>query len=212
MVMAMAHSKSENDYGDGDGTLEVGERWVWNMPIIIENVSSVAINGVMVQDNLGGDLGIWLVRFNDSVDPIWIDVPTPTNKKYEWSVTDASGTETIKILWTGKTLKPHIWWEVGDLTPGETDFIQIGFYTDINTGTGNGKKAGHQEYTSEGPTELNSGATAKGLLDGWFEVEAESESIDVDVQPFIEGSSPAASCKKRCRGGFLSVGRYDDLL
>jgi hypothetical protein len=54
--------------------------------------------------------------------------------------------------------------------------------TDINTGTGNGKKDGHQEYTSEGTHCLNSGATAKGsvVLNGLvWEVTDTTEEICV---------------------------------
>jgi hypothetical protein len=61
--------------------------------------------------------------------------------------------------------------------------VQLWLKTDINTGTGNGKKPGHQEYTEPGLHELNSGATAKGLLQGWYEVEATTASIEVDVLP-----------------------------
>ena len=170
------------DQGDGDGVLEVGERWVWNVVIEVQNVSVGTINDVVVQDNLGGDLQIEMFRHSYTPDP-WLLIPPPTNKKETWVDPEASD---FSVLWTGKTLKAHIWWEVGDLDPGESDFIQIVFATDINTGTGNGKKDGHQEYTSEGPTELNSGATAKGLLQGWYEVEAVSEPIEVDVQPYVE--------------------------
>ncbi len=74
-------------------------------------------------------------------------------------------------------------WDVGTLAPGESMFIQLHVSTDINTGTGNGKKGGHQEYSSAGPTELNSGATAKGLLLGWYPVEAVSDPINVVVLP-----------------------------
>jgi hypothetical protein len=51
---------------------------------------------------------------------------------------------------------------------------------DINPGTGNGKKAGHQEYTSIGLHELNSGAYAEGNWDGTF-VWDKSDPIMVEV-------------------------------
>jgi len=172
----------EIDLGDGDGVLEVGEIWWWNVVIEIQNVSVGTINDIVIQDNFGGDLQLEMFRHSYTPDP-WLSVPAPANKKDTWVDPE---TGDFSVLWTGKTLKAHIWWEVGDLAPGEAALIQIVFATDINTGTGNGKKPGHQEFTSEGPTELNSGATAKGLLQGWYEVEAVTLPLEVDVQPYVE--------------------------
>jgi hypothetical protein len=60
--------------------------------------------------------------------------------------------------------------------------IELTVRTDVNPGTGNGKKSGHQEYTSEGIKTLNSGANAKGLLGGDIQVSASSGSISVSAE------------------------------
>ncbi|MHA2070022.1 MAG: hypothetical protein ACXABY_37125, partial [Candidatus Thorarchaeota archaeon] len=166
------------DQGDGDGILEVGEEWWFNVVIEVHNISGVAIEEVLLKDNIAGDLLAF--RYGHPGSGGWIDVPVPTEKSKKDNIwTDGF----ITIEWTGKTKKAHVYFDLGSLDPGQATFVQLWLITDINTGTGKGKKAGHQEYTSPGLTELNSGATAKGLIEGWLEVEAESASIEVDVQP-----------------------------
>lgn len=62
-------------------------------------------------------------------------------------------------MWTGKTSKAHVSFDVGTLGYGKVIYVNLFLTTDINPGN-------QQEYSSEEPTTLNSGATAKGLLDG----------------------------------------------
>jgi hypothetical protein len=60
----------------------------------------------------------------------------------------------LTITLKGKTQKVQLLWEIGDLDPGETAKLILHISTDLNP-------AGHQEYTTPGIYELNSGATLK---------------------------------------------------
>jgi hypothetical protein len=83
---------------------------------------------------------------------------------------------------TGKTAKEHLTLEIGDLAPGGGFASDLLVSTDINTGTGNGKKPGKQEYTDEEPTchDVNSGATLKfKLMDNPFTFSVTTDSIEV---------------------------------
>jgi hypothetical protein len=168
----------ETDQGDGDGVLEVGEEWWFNVVIDVQNVSVGNITDVLLKDNIAGDLVVYAYAYLNA--PGWILVPVPTEKsKKDNSWTDGF----ITVEWTGKTKKAHVYFDLGSLDSGNWTEVQLWLKTDINTGTGNGKKPGRQEYTEPGLHELNSGATAKGLLQGWYEVEATTASIEVDVLP-----------------------------
>lgn len=157
--------------GDGDGIIEVGEEWQFNIVIEITNVSVGEVTEILLKDNLGGDLILNRVLWEPGN---WVPVVQPTAKKKQDNVTDYG---PFTIEWTGKTKKAHLYIDVGSLDSGEwSGFFQLDVSTDTNPG-------GHQEWTSEGPTELNSGATAKGLLQGWYEVESVSTPIEVEVLP-----------------------------
>jgi uncharacterized repeat protein (TIGR01451 family) len=127
--------------GNGDNILDLGEKWYFELEIIVTNNTTSTINNVIVKDNLAGDLGL-----------------------DDWTVT----TGTFDSWTTGKTEKVHMTWDVGTLVPGQTATLLLEVSTDMNTGNGNGKNPkfpdGHQEYTSEGRHCLNSGATAKGMI------------------------------------------------
>lgn len=142
-----------------DGIVEVGERWRWNIAMAVTNNGSETIEDVVLKDNLGGELRLaYLFNWNNST---WLPVPQPVNNKDTYS-----GLDGLHVQWTGKTLKAHLIWDVGDLAPGETFRAAFAVQTDFNPGTGNGKKLGHQEYTEAGIHYLDSGATAKGMIDG----------------------------------------------
>ena len=126
-------------------TVEEGELVVpvetdvqWLLVIAVENIADDQIEvmrDVMVKDNLGGDLEL---------------------DDYTVSVGE------LGIRETGKTKKVHLTWNMGgDLEDGTSTSLALLISTDINTGTGNGKKAGHQEYTEPGQHDLNSGAVLK---------------------------------------------------
>ncbi len=162
--------------GDGDGVIEVGEKWEFDLLITVTNNDTVnAITGVMVKDNLGGYLELLAVNGEE--------VDQPTNKKDDW--TDSTG--NVSVLWTGKTLKAHLWWAVHTLNPGETDTLLLTVSTDLNPGQGKKTPPGQNEYTSTGIHELNSGATASGML-GDGEIAVETVPIWVNVEPFVDNS------------------------
>jgi len=141
----------------------------WDLTITVTNNDAfAAMTGVVVQDNFGGDLE--LLKVNGE------PVTQPTNKKDTWSAT--SGAD-VDVMWTGKTLKAHLWWDVGTLVPRQTETLTVVVSTDINPGQGK-KTPPKNEYTETGTHCLNSGATATGMLDGW-EVIASSDEICVEV-------------------------------
>jgi hypothetical protein len=159
-------SVAAEDLGDGDGRLELSEDWTWTWKVTVTNASIASVNGTMVKDNLGGDMELLEVS-TDNVS--WYGIPAGTKKG-----TYIEPNTGLTVLWTGKTLKPHWWWPAGDLGPSDNATLYLKVSTDINPG-------GHQEYTSLGEHCQNSGVTVKGLLQGWYEVEAVSDEICVDV-------------------------------
>lgn len=118
----------------------------WLVLIKVENILDDAIEEMqepVVKDRLGGDLEL-------DTDPATKEFIHPP-----WS-------GDVGIVLTGKTEKVHLTWSnFGDLTDGSHAQLWLEISTDINPGTGNGKKSGHQEYTSAGEHDLNSGAVLK---------------------------------------------------
>jgi len=82
-----------------------------------------------------------------------------TLKGKQKEATYSTSVGNVTILWTGKTEKAHLFWDVdgGTLGPGETRTLTVVVATDQNP-------KGQQEYTSEGEHCLNSGATVKGTI------------------------------------------------
>ena len=78
------------------------------------------------------------------------------------------------IFWTGKSVKVHFEWIIGPMSEGETQTIFLTVSTDTNP-------AGHQEYTSCGWYDLNSGATVKAMVGG-TQYSAETPSIPIYVE------------------------------
>lgn len=163
-----------SDEGDGDGIIEVGEEWWFSVMITVQNVSPGDVTEFVIKDNIAGDLLINAYWMEGDLDWTYLPPPGESKKKKVDGYTDG----IITIEWTGKTKKAHVYFnDLGTLEPGESITLWLWLITDINPGN-------HQEYTSEGPTDLNSGATAKGMLYG-YEAEAVSASIEVDVQPYV---------------------------
>jgi hypothetical protein len=145
---------TETNDDDGDGIVEVGEETEFVLVItVVNNDASATMEDVVVKDRLGGDLEL-----------------------DDWDETAGALTHSTK----GNSDKVFITWDVGDLAPGASETLTLYVSTDINPGTGNGKKSGQQEYTETGEHELNSGANAKGILRG-VQVSATSDPITVVV-------------------------------
>jgi len=167
----LVYAWPDADDGGDDWILDLNEKWYFQMDITVTNPSSTPVTNVMVKDNFGGDLELVSTQVDGGVVFGWSGYPLTKNKK-DNSVTQGE----VTVEWSGKSEKAHLFWNVedGTLSPGETHTLAVVVSTDINTGDGNGRKAsGHQEYTSEGEHCLNSGATAKGVV--------ELDSIDLEV-------------------------------
>lgn len=137
----------------------------WLLLITVENIDGDSISSMddpVVSDRLGGDLEVDEATTKRFISPPW------------------SGDVTLKT--TGKTKKVHLTWEeFGDLDDEGLAQLWLEISTDINTGTGNSKKPGHQEYTSTGWHDLNSGAVLK-FIDSegtGFQLSAHTPSITV---------------------------------
>lgn len=152
---------------DGDEIVELNEAWTWTWEITVTNNSPLTINGIVLKDNLGGDLELISVDANASRDPVAVVKP-PGEK-----MTDTS--DGVDIQWIGKTAKVHWSYDgIGDLASGASYTFRLTVGTDVNPGN-------KQQYTSTGEEIQNSGATAGGLLDGLYEVEGVSDPLSVMV-------------------------------
>jgi len=148
----------EVEAGDMDGRLEPGEDWEWTFEVNIKNLTDQTITVEKLHDRLGGDL--------------------------EWHVIAwYSGLIGGMDEYTrGKTEKVFInFYDGFTLAPGQEEWLfSVTVSPDINTGTGNGKKAGHQEYTSTGEHCLNSGAWFGGYIGDEY-IEASTNPVCVEV-------------------------------
>lgn len=142
--------------GDMDGVLETGEDWFWSMTVTLTNISGETISVTKMHDRLGGDLechGGWYYSKMGILD----------------------------YYTKGKTNKGFFnWYDGFDLADGETVGFGLTVSPDTNTGTGNGKKPGHQEFTSPGEHCLNSGAWFEGYIGDEY-IEASTEPVCVEV-------------------------------
>lgn len=142
-----------DEANDDDMILDLYEIWYFEMDIDITNNTASALTDVVVKDNFGGDLE--LVSVNG------VDVPTPINKKQTWSGTGAAS--GVTVMWTGKTLKAHLTWDIASLAPGTTTLTVV-VATDVNPGQA-AKTNGKNQYTSVEEHCLNSGPTAIDVID-----------------------------------------------
>lgn len=120
----------------------------WLLLIEIENIPGddiTTMDEVVVKDNLGGDLEMHLcISGCPYTGKVLIQPPsqTPTvNKK-------------------GNTDKLQLSWALSDLSDDDLTRLYLEISTDINPGQGK-KAVKKNEYTSDGPHDLNSGATLK---------------------------------------------------
>jgi uncharacterized repeat protein (TIGR01451 family) len=154
---------------EGPTEVEVGQDEGWTIWINFTNNFGYTINDAVIKDRLGGDLEV------HDRDNRAITTATDTNINPDY----IDGTWDLDVK--GKTRKVFIEWDVASVGNGNT--VTLGFYisTDINTGTGNGKKGGHQEYTSDGTHVLNSGATLKFTDQDGDQLSAYTDSIEVEA-------------------------------
>ena len=122
----------------------------WALVIDVTNPYGYTMENVIIKDNLGGDLELLQVNGEE--------VEKPAGKKVEWVGPDDA--EGVTVWWTGKSEKVHLTWDIPDLAPGETARLVLLIATDVNPGQGK-KTQPVNEYTEEGPHDLNSGATLK---------------------------------------------------
>jgi hypothetical protein len=160
-------TKEITDYipgGDGDEVVEVGEDdWEWDLTTTIRNVSGETIHIGKVHDRIGGDLESDWEAYTAVLGP-------------------------LDMYTRGKTQKVFYDFEGDfDLADGQTVFFRIWVSPDINTGTGNGKKPGHPEFTSTGEHCLNSGSWFEGWIGDDY-IEASTMPICVEVEEFVDNS------------------------
>jgi len=168
-----------------------GEKYYWWITI---NVTAyTGLSNVRVYDRLGAEL---------MIEGICIDTPktdpydfkftyTPYERDGNVAVTGLAsasgnldkdgvtfGSEPFKfdIYWTGNSVKAHFQWNIGSMSVGQTRTIFLVVSTDTNP-------AGHQEYTSCGDYDLNSGATLKAIVDSTGkQFSAETDGIQIHVE------------------------------
>jgi len=139
--------------GDGDMRIEVGEKIVWQLVIMIQNDPALfgttgSYMNVVVTDNLGAELQI--------------DDYYATRGDVSWYT-------------TGNSEKVHLEWTIDQLYLNWAAYLYLTVSTDLNP-------AGRQEYTSPGCYELNSGPTMKFQVDG-LQQSIEMNSIMIEVLP-----------------------------
>lgn len=168
----------------------VGMKYYWWIKITV--TANTDLEDVVVYDRLGAELmieGICLLTPKE--DPYdYKFTYTPYGRDGDVAVTGldsasgklnkdgiAFGSEPFEfhIFWTGNSVKVHFQWNIGDIPAGTSGSIFLVVSTDKNP-------AGHQEYTSCGCYEMNSGATIKAIVASTGKrVSAESASIMIEV-------------------------------
>jgi len=148
----------------------VGEDVQWTLLITVENIAGDQIGNmtnIAVKDNFGGDLE--LEFFQATVG-------------------------TVEPSLSGCTEKVHLFWnDIGYLdADGASAGLTLAVSTDVNPGTnkdkdGKGRKNGHQEYTSEGEHELNSGATLT-FTDGDTGLQLSAHTPSIVVNAYVPAS------------------------
>jgi len=167
-----------------DSSLTIKEKTdvQWTFEIKVTNPFSYTMTNVVVSDNFGAEieideivlmadpngdamidaLDLSLVSKDYGTKDSW-DLHTDFNKDGKvnlWDLTILAQQYGSYASWelildeTGKSQKVHLKWYIGNLAPGKTAQLILLVSTDINP-------AGHQEYTTPGVYEMNSGATLK---------------------------------------------------
>ncbi len=164
----------------------VPNKWLPIEPEQHEVMSVLALDAkVKYMDDSGngiievGEL-VWfleVIQVHNPSDMTW----TNTIVKDRWgaeldveSATPLSGTAVLTTK--GKSAKEFLEWQIGDLGPGETANLVLRVHTDLNP-------AGHQQYTSPGEYEYNSGAVVKFLNEAGKQRSFETGSVFLTVVP-----------------------------
>jgi hypothetical protein len=144
--------------GDMDGVIETGEDWWWTLSVSMKNLSDETLTITKLHDRLGGDLHWHILSY------------------YSFLIGDAD------LYTRGKTNKWFLnFYDGFTLAPDQEEWLfSITVSPDVNTGTGNDKKAGHQEFTSAGEHCLNSGAWFEGYIGDEY-IEATTNPVCVEV-------------------------------
>lgn len=143
---------------DDDMILDLYEIWYFEMDIDVINNTASALTDVVVKDNFGGDLEVVSVG---GVAVSSSDGVTIKGKQKEWTYATPVG--PVTILWTGKSEKAHLTWDIASLAPGTTTLTVV-VATDVNPGQA-AKTNGKNQYTSVEEHCLNSGPTAIDVID-----------------------------------------------
>lgn len=134
----------------------------WAVVIDVTNPFEYTMEDIVITDRFGAEIEI------DELFPYSI-----THGTAQWDYGPGEGKK--KPNWKSKKL--FLTWEIGDLAPEETARLILLVSTDLNP-------AGHQEYTSPGIYELNSGATLKFIdPEQDMQLSAVTDSIYVTVLP-----------------------------
>ena len=173
----------------------VGMKYYWWIKITVH--ANEDLSSVIVYDRLGAELMIEGICVDTpKYDPYDFDFAyTPYERDGGVAVTGLDsasgnldkdgvtfGSEPFEfdIYWTGNSVKVHFQWNIGSMSGSETRIIYVVVSTDTNP-------AGHQEYTSCGWYDLNSGATVKAIVESTgkqFSAESDSIQIYVESPPF----------------------------
>ncbi|MFX0081257.1 MAG: hypothetical protein ACFE94_05845 [Candidatus Hodarchaeota archaeon] len=162
--------------------------------IEITNPFSYPMTDTVISDRFGAELmidyiiaGGFTYEFeysdygtkNAEVEIFKDGLPMDTSDLDKTGVTFGNEPCKFNIFWTGKSHKVHFEWTIGNLGSGDSTSIIIGVSTDTNP-------AGHQEYTTSGVYELNSGATLKFIdPEQDMQLSAVTDSIYVEVYDVI---------------------------
>ena len=146
-----------DEANDDDMILDLYEIWYFEMDIDITNNTASALTDVIVKDNFGGDLEVVSVG---GVAVSSEDGVTIKGKQKEYTYVTPVG--PVTILWTGKSEKAHLTWDIASLAPGTTTLTVV-VATDVNPGQA--AKNGKNQYTSVEEHCLNSGPTAIDVID-----------------------------------------------
>jgi hypothetical protein len=169
-----------DEANDDDLILDLHEKWYFEMDINVTNNTESALDDIVVNDDFGGDLEII------SVDGVPVDVKTDaTPLKGKQKVATYGD---VTILWTGKTEKAHLTWDIASLAADTTVTLTVVVSTDVNPGQGKSKDkgmSGKNEYTSGGEHYLNSGPTAIDVIDDITLLFEDNDPITVTVGEMV---------------------------